>query len=191
MESESGARISIRGKGAEKEGKTRANDGTIVFTNPLVSVAEDDLHCMVMADTEQKVKKAIDLVTRVIERAASSPEAENEMKQNQLRELAILNGTLRDSAEVITCSNCGTAGHRKYECPERKNVTSELICRICNGSGHTSTDCKYKNDPAMMERSRQNMMSMEQEYLNYLAELNPNAPKAPHLNAPYFGQAPG
>jgi splicing factor 1 len=37
--------------------------------------------------------------------AASIPEGQNELKRNQLRELAALNGTLRDD-ENQACQNC-------------------------------------------------------------------------------------
>lgn len=192
MESESGAKISIRGKGAEKEGKIR-NDGNNIGM-------DEELHCMIMGDTEAKVKRAVEMVNRIIEKAASSPEAENEMKQTQLRELAILNGTLRDGAEVPTCSNCGAVGHRKYECPERKNVAAALICRICGGSGHTTSDCIHKNNPQMIEASKQQMMHIENEYMNFVSEINaaagtpntappPIAPSAfTDANASYYYQ---
>lgn len=39
------------------------------------------------------------------EKAASIPEGQNELKRNQLRELAALNGTLRDD-ENQACQNC-------------------------------------------------------------------------------------
>ena len=54
-----------------------------------------------------------------------------------MRELASLNGTLRDD-ETLICNNCGATGHRKYECPEMKNFTINLVCKICNGAGHTA-----------------------------------------------------
>ena len=40
-----------------------------------------------------------------IYQAASIPEGQNELKRNQLRELAALNGTLRDD-ENQACQNC-------------------------------------------------------------------------------------
>jgi hypothetical protein len=80
-----------------------------------------------MADTEEKVNKAKKLIHNVIEtvslkrrilkcllanscQAASIPEGQNELKRNQLRELAALNGTLRDD-ENQACQNC------KCSCP--------------------------------------------------------------------------
>jgi splicing factor 1 len=118
MEKESGAKIAIRGKGSVKEGKGRSDAAH-------TSNQEEDLHCLIMADTEDKVNKAKKLINNVIEtvkdsmpsipemrlmriKAASIPEGQNELKRNQLRELAALNGTLRDD-ENQACQNCKLA----------------------------------------------------------------------------------
>lgn len=60
MESESGAKIAIRGKGSVKEGKGRSDAAHS-------SNQEEDLHCLVMADTEEKIEKAKKLIANVIE----------------------------------------------------------------------------------------------------------------------------
>ncbi|RMJ26120.1 hypothetical protein PHISP_03011 [Aspergillus sp. HF37] len=133
METESGAKIAIRGKGSVKEGKGRSDAAH-------ASNQEEDLHCLVMADTEDKIHKARKLVYNVIETAASIPEGQNELKRNQLRELAALNGTLRDD-ENQACQNCGQIGHRKYDCPEQRNFTANIICRVCGNAGHMARDC--------------------------------------------------
>lgn len=154
MESESGAKIAIRGKGSVKEGKGRSDAAH-------TSNQEEDLHCLIMADTEEKVNKAKEAIARVIEteshphrplphwlqkllltssQAASIPEGQNELKRNQLRELAALNGTLRDD-ENQACQNCGEIGHRKYDCPNQKNYTAGIICRVCGNAGHMARDC--------------------------------------------------
>lgn len=72
--------------------------------------------------------------------AASIPEGQNELKRNQLRELAALNGTLRDD-ENQACQNCGRIGHRKYDCPDKPNFTASIICRVCGNAGHMARDC--------------------------------------------------
>jgi splicing factor 1 len=160
MENDSGAKIAIRGKGSVKEGKGRSDAAHS-------SNQEEDLHCLIMADTEEKVNKAKQLIHNVIEtvslvfilvlslirwtdvggagtntllKAASIPEGQNELKRNQLRELAALNGTLRDD-ENQACQNCGKIGHRKYDCPERQNFTASIICRVCGNAGHMARDC--------------------------------------------------
>jgi splicing factor 1 len=153
METESQAKIAIRGKGSVKEGKGRSDAAH-------TSNQEEDLHCLIMADTEEKVNKAKKLIHNIIEtaglpysrgiwlcercanllQAASIPEGQNELKRNQLRELAALNGTLRDD-ENQACQNCGQIGHRKYDCPEQRNFTANIICRVCGNAGHMARDC--------------------------------------------------
>jgi len=60
METESGAKIAIRGKGSVKEGKGRSDAAH-------TSNQEEDLHCLIMAETEDKVNKAKQLIHNVIE----------------------------------------------------------------------------------------------------------------------------
>jgi splicing factor 1 len=159
METESQAKIAIRGKGSVKEGKGRSDAAH-------TSNQEEDLHCLIMADTEEKVNKAKKLIHNIIEtvrqfpsplqnidanatQAASIPEGQNELKRNQLRELAALNGTLRDD-ENQACQNCGQIGHRKYDCTEKPNFTANIICRVCGNAGHMARDCpdrKRGDDP--------------------------------------------
>ncbi|KAJ2815689.1 hypothetical protein FBU31_006835, partial [Coemansia sp. 'formosensis'] len=127
IESESGSKISIRGKGSIKEGKRR--------DDAQIPGADEELHCHIVADTEEKVKRGIRIVKEIIQKACVTPEGHNDLKRNQLRELAALNGTLRDD-EGQACTNCGALGHRRWECPEQTNVTLSLVCRVCGGKGH-------------------------------------------------------
>ena len=168
MESDSGAKISIRGRGSVKEGKSRTDAAA-------GAGQEEDLHCLVTADTEEKVRKAVKLIEKVIETSASVPEGQNELKRNQLRELAALNGTLRDD-ENQTCLNCGASGHRRYECPERQNVTSSLTCHICGGMGHIARDCNQRNNPEMVNQARERDSQLDSEYMNLMAELGESVP---------------
>ena len=116
MERQSGAKISIRGKGSVKEGKQRPD--------AWAGDEDDELHCLITGDDERKVKACVALINKVIEtvscaapiysmsadvQAASTPEGQNDHKRNQLRELASLNGTLRDDENQL-CQNCGEKG---------------------------------------------------------------------------------
>ncbi len=65
MEKESGAKISIRGKGSVKEGKARPDQ--------FAEDAEEDLHCLVLADSEEKVTLCVRLINRVIETVRNNP----------------------------------------------------------------------------------------------------------------------
>jgi splicing factor 1 len=59
MERLSGAKISIRGKGSVKEGKGRPD--------AWAADEDDELHCLIMGDDEQKVKACVALINKVIE----------------------------------------------------------------------------------------------------------------------------
>jgi len=181
METESGAKIAIRGKGSVKEGKGRSDAAH-------TSNQEEDLHCLIMADTEDKVNKAKKLIHNVIETAASIPEGQNELKRNQLRELAALNGTLRDD-ENQACQNCGEIGHRKYDCPAAKNYTANIICRVCGNAGHMARDCpdrqrgaNWRNDgpPVAGGRGPAGRIGQgdahDREYEQLMQELSGGAP---------------
>ncbi|KAF1829649.1 hypothetical protein BDW02DRAFT_583520 [Decorospora gaudefroyi] len=189
METESGAKIAIRGKGSVKEGKGRSDAAH-------TSNQEEDLHCLIMADTEDKVNKAKKLIHNVIEtvipptricssaqysqyQAASIPEGQNELKRNQLRELAALNGTLRDD-ENQACQNCGEIGHRKYDCPQKQNTTANIICRVCGQAGHMARDCPdrkvgqpWRNDNRFGDRGQQPRIggAPENELDAFMAEM--------------------
>ncbi|KAH8100910.1 hypothetical protein BXZ70DRAFT_936468 [Cristinia sonorae] len=171
MERDSGAKISIRGKGSVKEGKARPEQ--------YAEDAEEDLHCLVTADSEDKVVTCVRLINKVIETAASTPEGQNDHKRNQLRELAALNGTLRDDENQI-CQNCGGVGHRKYDCPEQRNFTANIVCRVCGSAGHMARDCTVNRDPNAPHPppQQQQFSSMaltkggfDSEYASLMAEL--------------------
>lgn len=172
MERESGAKISIRGKGSVKEGKARPDQ--------YADDAEEDLHCLVLGDSDEKVAACVKMINKVIETAASTPEGQNDHKRNQLRELAALNGTLRDDENQI-CQNCGGVGHRKYDCPEQRNFTANIICRVCGSAGHMARDCTVNKDPnaqALITNGPSpslNRTGFDSEYASLMAELGEGA----------------
>ena len=183
MERETGAKIVIRGKGSTKEGKGN-------FGNRSAD-EDDELHCNITADSQDKVDACARLINKVIATAASTPDEQNDHKRNQLRELAMLNGTLRDD-ENQPCQNCGKLGHRKYDCPEQRNFTANVVCRNCGNMGHMARDCiAHRNKPgfgggAGEPGGAQTTPQFDSEYSALMAELgegpaanihqNPNAP---------------
>jgi len=64
MERESGAKISIRGKGSVKEGKGRPGH----FDDD----ENDELHCLVTGDSEEKVQACVKIINTVIETVSFS-----------------------------------------------------------------------------------------------------------------------
>jgi splicing factor 1 len=166
MERESGAKISIRGKGSVKEGKGRSD--------AFAGDEDDELHALVTGDEEYKVKACVALINKVIETAASTPEGQNDHKRNQLRELASLNGTLRDDENQL-CQNCGEKGHRRWECPQARVYSANVICRLCGGAGHMARDCRGRGDPNL---AKSNQTQFDSEYSALMAELGEGANSA-------------
>lgn len=88
------------------------------------------------------------------------PEHQNDLRKQQLRELALLNGTLRDDLGP-RCSNCGSTAHRTWNCPDKPNVTHTIICNRCNGVGHIAKDCK--TDLTQVEANALPTANMDEE----------------------------
>lgn len=59
------------------------------------------------------------------------------LRARHMYELAMLNGTLKEID--LKCLNCGKFGHKSWECDERPNFTSSVICSACGGVGHLSS----------------------------------------------------
>ncbi|RYP72291.1 hypothetical protein DL771_004265 [Monosporascus sp. 5C6A] len=139
MNAQSGATVAIRGKGSVKEGRCRVRDGPArIDTND----QEGPLHCLIMADTQDKVDKAKALVQAAIETAVTTPEPKNERKRQQLRDLAVANGTFRDDE-----GRCGIA--RAWERP----MSTGVICDVCNNGGHIARDCPERKAKEVPRRS--------------------------------------
>ncbi|XP_070533779.1 splicing factor 1-like isoform X4 [Ptychodera flava] len=176
MEKETSAKIMIRGKGSVKEGKVGRKDG-----QPLPG-EDEPLHALVTANNAESVKKAVDQINEIIRQGIDTPEGQNDLKRMQLRELAALNGTLRD-AEAVRCTNCGASSHRTWQCTERQNITNTVQCSQCGGAGHIAADCRQKRDRAggFGPTNTVDKAKMDSEYLSLMAELGegPPPPAAP------------
>ncbi|KAK1762986.1 hypothetical protein QBC33DRAFT_550663 [Phialemonium atrogriseum] len=129
MNAQSGANIVIRGKGSVKEGKGRCSRRARNDTN---DDQDEPLHCLITADAQEKVDKAKALVQAVIETAVTTPELANERKRQQLRDLAVVNGTFRDDEG----HGIGGSG-RDWKRP----MATGIVCRVCSGGGHIARNC--------------------------------------------------
>ncbi|GCE97602.1 Mud Synthetic-Lethal 5p [Zygosaccharomyces mellis] len=146
LQENSGCKIAIRGRGSVKEGKNAYDlpKGAMNFSDPL--------HCLVIADSEDKIQKGIKLCEGVVVKAVTSPEGQNDLKRGQLRELAELNGILREDNRP--CPICGLQGHKRYECPNMETFAQKVVCRRCGQPGHVTIDCTSQLPP--LGDSRQN-----------------------------------
>ncbi|KAG5524068.1 hypothetical protein RHGRI_030910 [Rhododendron griersonianum] len=160
MEKETGAKIVIRGKGSIKEG--RIGQKRDLKFDP---AENEDLHVLVEADTLEALDAAAGMVEKLLHPV---DEGLNEHKRQQLRELAALNGTIRDDE---FCRLCGEAGHRQFACPSRMSTfKSDVLCKICGDGGHPTIDCPMKGGTAGKK--------MDDEYQSFLAELGGTGPEA-------------
>ena len=161
MQRETNTRIAIRGKGCIKGNANR---------EPNTDYAEDeDLHVTITGDTDEEVDRAAAMVRQLLKPV---DETFNEHKRAQLRELALINGTLRD-IEGMLCHACGRPGHTQENCPE-KDVASYradvalVTCAICGDGGHPTRDCPMRNNAAAAAGAQAEMSS---EYQSFLSEL--------------------
>eukprot|EP00731_Ephydatia_muelleri_P010361 Em0005g947a len=168
LEKDTNTKIMIRGKGATKEGKL----GRTGLPQP----GEDEpLHALITGQTPEVVKDAVDRIKKIIQSGIDNPGNDNELKQLQLQQLAELNGTFKP-IDVLRCRNCGSPGHRSWECSEQKNVVSNIICTRCGGGGHIASDCKTDisgNPPIMSAAER---AKMDSEYMSLMKELGETVP---------------
>ncbi|XP_030371667.1 splicing factor 1 [Scaptodrosophila lebanonensis] len=183
MEKETGAKIIIRGKGSVKEGKVGRKDG-----QPLPG-EDEPLHAFITAPSQEAVKKAVDKIKDVIRQGIETPEGHNDLRRMQLRELAQLNGTLREN-DIQRCT-CGSTDHKSWQCPEKPIITNTIVCTSCGGAGHLTKDCRSKRPGAGgpgMGPCEDSQAKIDEEYMSLMAELGegppPSVPKADAQPAP-------
>jgi len=122
MERETGARIVIRGKGSVKAGRkmTHAPDPS----------EDEDMHVYITADDQESVDAASKIISELLQ---PKEDQDNDWKRVQLRELAMINGTLRDEndhfkdemRQLARTQNGGPGGGATVDAPWRLNVEQQ------------------------------------------------------------------
>ncbi|XP_034113669.1 protein held out wings isoform X5 [Drosophila nasuta] len=122
LEQETGCKIMVRGKGSMRDKKKEdANRG-----KPNWEHLSDDLHVLItVEDTENRAKvKLAQAVAEVQKLLVPQAEGEDELKKRQLMELAIINGTYRDTTakSVAVCEE----EWRRLVTPDNRLLTPTL-----------------------------------------------------------------
>ncbi|KAL3767088.1 hypothetical protein ACHAWO_003395 [Cyclotella atomus] len=163
MENKTGCKIAIRGKGSIKEGAR----GRLTTTTPQEG-ADEPLHVLVTGEDPTQIEIAAEMIRSML---VVIDDEVNVHKQNQLRELALLNGTLKDNEEW--CTTCGEKGHREFECPKRfslgggKAALNAVKCAICGETSHPTRDCKRLGSSDVEKKEQ-----LDEDYSAFMAELD-------------------
>ena len=181
LEAKTGCKIAIRGRGSVKEGARGRKDGRAMEGD------NDPLHVVITGDDQRSVDAAADMIEQML---VVIDDEKNVHKQQQLRELALLNGTLK---EEEFCQICAEKGHRSFECPRRfamNKTTVTVRCAICGDTSHPTRDCTQKPTDQTNEKE------MDSEYMSFMAELDgkkaeKKPPGGPPGGGPPLATTPG
>lgn len=167
LEAKTGCKIAIRGRGSVKEGARGRRDGKVMEGD------NEPLHVVISGDDQRAVDAAAEMMEQML---VVIDDEKNVHKQNQLRELALLNGTLK---EEEFCAVCAEKGHRTFECPRRLAMQNRPLvkCAICGDTSHPTRDCTQKYGPGGASDPLK-QQEIDSEYQSFMAELD-GKPKAP------------
>ncbi|EDO07490.1 splicing factor KH domain family protein [Babesia bovis T2Bo] len=169
LEAESGAQISLRGRGTLKEGKQRDHQTDEDAAMPM--------HVHISADKEECVEKAVQLIQPLLD--PFHPKHE-EFKRKGLEQLALVNGVALGISDASRCSVCGAVGHRAFECPDAPGLRTvrhaDVRCAICGFMGHLTSDCKLAGSTGTTAAT-QEAVKIDQEYNRMMTELTGEAPE--------------
>ncbi len=132
LEQETKCKISVRGKDPFKDTggtkrKPQADDN-------------EPMHVFVQGETMEDVEKAAEKIKELL---VPLSEDKNEHKARQLRELAALNGYVRDESRRLQQQaergGLGAAGG--------PGGPARVVCSVCGAPNHVASDCPRKNMP--------------------------------------------
>ncbi|KAK8802092.1 hypothetical protein WA158_006487 [Blastocystis sp. Blastoise] len=172
LETETHCKIEARGKGIVQKSKKRAEEQV---------VCEEEGHFLITGENEADVDACANYIAKLM---IPVSDEHNLHKQRQLRELALINGTVRQEAY---CTICGQQGHRMYDCPQREAsfTKADVRCRYCGETTHISSDCPHKNDPKSIEMI-QKMNSTFENFLNEIDGKKESPITSPITTSPTF-----
>ncbi len=148
LEQKSGCRIAIRGKGASRNriyNRTESDDN-------------EPLHVLIQGDTDENIKKAVELIEPLID-----PYKDPEKQGSHMLQLA-LRSVLRDEY----CENCGEKGHKLWDCPKKLGQgwqKAEVCCAICKERSHPTSDCPLRRNETAGD------VTLQLEFRRFMREL--------------------
>eukprot|EP01071_Lankesteria_metandrocarpae_P006204 Lankesteria_metandrocarpae@DN4276_c0_g1_i2.p1 len=187
LELESGAQISIRGKGTQKEGKK---------TDQTDEEANMPQHVHIAADTADKVEKAVNLIEPLLDPFHPMHE---DFKKRGLEQLALVNGVQMAKVEQ-RCAVCCAVGHLAWECPEMELQSfkrAQVKCNYCGDMGHVTMDCKLAKEAGVGEselRAKDQFAAVQHQQRAAAAPGGtgaPPPPPPPPMGAGAFGMPMG
>ena len=156
LEAKTGCKIAIRGRGSVKEGARGRRDGKVMDGD------NEPLHVVITGDDQNAVDAASNMIEQML---VVIDDEKNVHKQQQLRELALLNGTLKEDE---FCQICAEKGHRSFECPRRFAMNKPSVtvkCAICGDTSHPTRDCTRR------PTEQTNQKDLDSDYSAFMAEL--------------------
>ena len=146
MEKESGCKIVVRGKGAIKEGCSR-HDG-----RPPQAEDEEPMHVIIEGPDEPTVEAGQRMIETVL-----NPYGQDAMdiKEKQMKELAMLNGTLKDDSALAAAATWSQQAAKGALFQQHRNLPPPGAASVGGGGGGGGGSAP----------------SMDDEYANFMAEL--------------------
>ena len=167
LEQSTHTKIVIRGRGTGRENKSNYD----------LIAQDDDPHVIITGDNEDDVAKAEEIINELL---IPKDDDQNFHKQEQMRQLAKLNGFHEVSAK---CPYCGMSGHDQFSCPSRPRkiflhfhfsylclvdmANEEIRCEICGDAGHIARDCPNRHDHRLINERKRDQESFDR-FMNSL-----------------------
>jgi len=109
LEQETGCKVMVRGKGSMRDKKKEEQNRG----KPNWEHLNDELHVLItVEDSENRATLKLERAVEEVKKLLTVSEGEDELKKRQLMELAIINGTYRDSSSKNSSPGLETAGAR-------------------------------------------------------------------------------
>jgi len=183
LKTKTNCNIIIRGKGSLKSGMTG-----ITKTGQKVDGLDEPMHALITAHTTEDVQKGVKAIQEIVDMQVYNPDSEQAvaLRAKHMHDLAVLNGTVKEVENK--CLNCGRLGHKSWQCDEKPNFTSAVLCNACGGIGHLTKDCQQRRPGASFVKLKETKPEvLDHEYEAFLSDMGIKykGKKVPEEKKPY------